>query len=167
MFNLHDFIFNNLVSGYKNGSFTKEQVSIYSVNYMTKGLFTETDVENLNEILSEEPADSVMDEEIVDNTYSDVDTPDAEITAEETSDFTVESAKETTTGTNDCESVAEKTEQYILKIGCHYWCSIFVLIFGTKSDSNVFILKVTKGLEAKKMDELDIEHILQLAMRIE
>ena len=51
MFNLHDFIFNNLISGYKNGSFTKEQVSIYSVNYMTKGLFTETDVEKLNEIL--------------------------------------------------------------------------------------------------------------------
>ena len=105
MFNLHDFIFNNLVSGYKNGSFTKEQVSIYSVNYMTKGLFTETDVEKLNEILSEEPAedtaDSVMDEEIVDNTYSDVDAPDAvsdeesnaEITAEETSDSTVRYAK--------------------------------------------------------------------------
>ena len=73
MFNLHDFIFNNLVSGYKNGSFTKEQVSIYSVNYMTKGLFTETDVEKLNGILSEEPAedtaDSVMDEE---NTEEDV-----------------------------------------------------------------------------------------------
>ena len=72
MFILHDFIFNNLVSGYKNGSFTKEQVSIYSVNYMTKGLFTETDVENLNEILSEEPAedtaDSVMDEEITEET---------------------------------------------------------------------------------------------------
>ena len=110
MFNLHDFIFNNLVSGYKNGSFTKEQVSIYSVNYMTKGLFTETDVEKLNEILSEEPAedtaDSVMDEEIVDNTYSDVDVPDAE----ETSDSTVGYAKETTTGTNDGESVAEETE---------------------------------------------------------
>ena len=72
MFILHDFIFNNLISGYKNGSFTKEQVSIYSVNYMTKGLFTETDVEKLNEILSEEPAedtaDSVMDEEITEET---------------------------------------------------------------------------------------------------
>ena len=114
MFVLHDFIFNNLVSGYKNGSFTKEQISIYSVNYMTKGLFTETDVEKLNEILSEEPAedtaDSVMDDEIteetttkndavsVDNTYSDADEPVAETDEE--------SAKETTTGTNDGESVA-------------------------------------------------------------
>ena len=77
MFNLHDFIFNNLVNGYKNGSFTKEQVSIYSVNYMTKGLFTETDVEKLNEILSEEPAkdtaDSVMDEEITEETTTEND----------------------------------------------------------------------------------------------
>ena len=77
MFNLHDFIFNNLVSGYKNGSFTKEQVSIYSVNYMTKGLFTETDVEKLNEILSEEPAEdttySVMDEEITEETTTEND----------------------------------------------------------------------------------------------
>ena len=138
MFILHDFIFNNLVSGYKNGSFTKEQVSIYSVNYMTKGLFTETDVEKLNEILSEEPAkdtaDSVMDEEITeedvvsvensvidetsDHTDYDTDAPVAdhdavssedstsEITAEETSNSTVGYAKETTTGTNDDESVS-------------------------------------------------------------
>ena len=95
MFNLHDFIFNNLVSGYKNGSFTKEQVSIYSVNYMTKGLFTETDVEKLNEILNEEPTEDTVDsvvtdetteedvvsvdnsviDEIVDNTDSDADVP--------------------------------------------------------------------------------------------
>ena len=122
MFNLHDFIFNNLVSGYKNGSFTKEQVSIYSVNYMTKGLFTETDVEKLNEILSEEPAediaDSVMDEEITEKTTTEndavideiVDNTDAdsnaEIAVEETSDSTVGYAKKTTTGTNDGESVA-------------------------------------------------------------
>ena len=126
MFNLQDFIFNNLISGYKNGSFTKEQVSIYSVNYMTKGLFKETDVEKLNEILSEEPAedtaDSVMDEEIIDNTYSDADAPVAdpdavssedstsEITAEETSDSTVEYANETTTCTNDSESRDAETE---------------------------------------------------------
>ena len=130
MFNLHDFIFNNLVSGYKNGSFTKEQVSIYSVNYMTKGLFTETDVEKLNDILSEEPgkdtADSVMDEEIteetttendavsVDNSMIDetVDNTDStsEITAEETSDSTVEYAKETTTCTNDSESRDAETD---------------------------------------------------------
>ena len=122
MFNLHDFIFNNLVRGYKNGSFTKEQVSIYSVNYMTKGLFTETDVENLNEILNEEPTEDTTDsivadetteeittendaviDEIVDNTDADA---NAEIAVEETSDSTVGYAKKTTTDTNDGESVA-------------------------------------------------------------
>ena len=139
MFNLHDFIFNNLVSGYKNGSFTKEQVSIYSVNYMTKGLFTETDVEKLNEILSEElaedTADSVMDEEIteetttkndavsVDNSVIDeivddtepyvdalVADSNSEITVDGTSNSMVESAEETATGTNDGESVARLPE---------------------------------------------------------
>ena len=133
MFNLHDFIFNNLVSGYKNGSFTKEQVSIYSVNYMTKGLFTETDVEKLNDILSEEPekdtVDSVMDEEIteedvvsvensvIDETadhtdcYTDAPVADSDVvSAEETSNSTVGYAKETTTGMNDGEIVAEETE---------------------------------------------------------
>ena len=94
MFNLHDFIFNNLVSGYKNGSFTKEQVSIYSVNYMTKGLFTETDVEKLNEILSEEPAEDTTDS----------------VMNEKTSDSMVESAEETITGTNEGESRDAETE---------------------------------------------------------
>ena len=61
MFNLHDFIFNNLVNGYKNGSFTKEQVSIYSVNYMMKGLFTENDIEKINDILSEEITNEIAD----------------------------------------------------------------------------------------------------------
>ena len=94
MFNLHDFIFNNLVSGYKNGSFTKEQASIYSVNYMTKGLFTETDVEKLNEILSEEPAEDTTDS----------------VMNEKTSDSMVESAEETITGTNEGESRDAETE---------------------------------------------------------
>ena len=72
MFNLHDFIFNNLVSGYKNGSFTKEQVSIYSVNYMAKGLFTETDVEKLNEILNEEPTEDTVDSVVADETTEEI-----------------------------------------------------------------------------------------------
>ena len=134
MFILHDFIFNNLVSGYKNGSFTKEQVSIYSVNYMTKGLFTETDVEKLNEILNKEPTEDTVDsvvaneittendavsadnsviDEIVDNTYSDAvsdEESNVEIIAEETYDSTIESAEENTTGANEGESRATETE---------------------------------------------------------
>ena len=65
MFNLHDFIFNNLVNGYNNCSFTKEQVSIYSVNYMMKGLFTENDIEKINEILSEEITNEIADSEVI------------------------------------------------------------------------------------------------------
>lgn len=110
MFNLQDFILNNLVSGYKNGSFTKEQVSIYSVNYMTKGLFTETDVENLNEILSEEPAEDTADAPVADSDAVSTEDSTSEITAEETSDSTVEYAKETTTCTNDSESRDAETE---------------------------------------------------------
>ena len=82
MFNLHDFIFNNLVSGYKNGSFTKEQVSIYSVNYMTKGLFTETDVEKLNEILSEEPAEDTADSVVADETTEEITTEEDVVSVE-------------------------------------------------------------------------------------
>ena len=67
MFNLHDFIFNNLVNGYKNGSFTKEQVSIYSVNYMMKGLFTENDIEKINDILSEEITNEIADSEVIED----------------------------------------------------------------------------------------------------
>lgn len=110
MFILHDFIFNNLVSGYKNGSFTKEQVSIYSVNYMTKGLFTETDVERLNESLSEEQAKDTADAPVADSDAVSTEDSTSEITAEETSDSTVEYANETTTCTNDSESRDAETE---------------------------------------------------------
>ena len=115
MFNLHDFIFNNLVSGYKNGSFTKEQVSIYSVNYMTKGLFTETDVEKLNEILNEEPAEDTVDSVVADETTEETTTENDAVSVDnsvidETSDSTVGYAKETTTGTNDGESRDAETE---------------------------------------------------------
>ena len=37
IFNLREFIKNNLTSGYSNGSFTKEQVNIFALNYLMKG----------------------------------------------------------------------------------------------------------------------------------
>ena len=64
MFNLHDFTFENLVNGYRNGFFSKEQVSIYAINYMTKGLFTESDIEKINDILNEEHTEETSDEEM-------------------------------------------------------------------------------------------------------
>lgn len=53
LFNLHDYIYENLISGYANGSFTKEQVVIYSTNYMIKGIFSEKDVESIPDKLDE------------------------------------------------------------------------------------------------------------------
>ena len=44
MFDLTGFIKENLINGFANGSFAKEQVNIFSVNYMTKGLLTEEDI---------------------------------------------------------------------------------------------------------------------------
>jgi len=37
MFNLKDFAKTNLLAGFENGSFTMEQVNIFSANYLLKG----------------------------------------------------------------------------------------------------------------------------------
>jgi hypothetical protein len=44
MFDLTGFIKKNLIAGFRNGSFTAEQVNIFAVNYMLKGVFTEAHV---------------------------------------------------------------------------------------------------------------------------
>jgi len=49
MFNLNSFVKTNLLAGFQNGSFTAEQVNIFSVNYMLRGIFTEADVIEMNE----------------------------------------------------------------------------------------------------------------------
>jgi len=46
-FNLADFIKSNLKSGYDNGSFTQEQVNIYSINYLTKGQISQIDFDEI------------------------------------------------------------------------------------------------------------------------
>ena len=50
-FNIADFIKNNLKSGYDNGSFTYEQVNIYSFNYLSKGQISQSDFEDIQEHL--------------------------------------------------------------------------------------------------------------------
>ena len=115
MFNLHDFIFNNLVRGYKNGSFTKEQVSIYSVNYMTKGLFTETDVEKLNEILSEEPAkdtaDSVVSDETTEETTTEEDVVSVENSVIDEIAYHTDSDTDTPVSDSDVVSAEDSTSE--------------------------------------------------------
>ena len=46
-FSIADFIKNNLKSGYDNGSFTYEQVNIYSFNYLSKGQISQSDFEEI------------------------------------------------------------------------------------------------------------------------
>ena len=50
-FSIADFIKNNLKSGYDNGSFTYEQVNIYSFNYLSKGQISQSDFEDIQEHL--------------------------------------------------------------------------------------------------------------------
>lgn len=47
MFDIAEFITNNLKSGFDNGSFTKEQVNIYSLNYLTKGQISQADFDEI------------------------------------------------------------------------------------------------------------------------
>ncbi len=47
MFDIKEFIKTNLVNGVKNGAFAKEYAGILAVNYLSKGMLTETDVEEV------------------------------------------------------------------------------------------------------------------------
>lgn len=51
-FDLAKFIRDNLTSGYDNGSFTKEQVNIFAVNYLMKGQISQEDFDYIQEYMS-------------------------------------------------------------------------------------------------------------------
>lgn len=55
MFDMRSFIKTNLLNGYHNGSFTKEQVAIYAINYVARGWLTEGDLIEIQEAI--EPSD--------------------------------------------------------------------------------------------------------------
>lgn len=59
MFDISQFILDNLKSGYDNGSFTLEQVNIFAINYLMKGQIKQSDFDELQAHLN-----PVMDEEI-------------------------------------------------------------------------------------------------------
>ena len=44
MFDMRRFVLTNLINGFRNGSFTREQVGIYAVNYVARGWLTEGDI---------------------------------------------------------------------------------------------------------------------------
>ena len=49
---MKDFIKQALKDGFTDASFTESQVKIYSVNYMIKGVFEQTDVDELMEYMT-------------------------------------------------------------------------------------------------------------------
>ena len=48
-FKMNEFLLENLRNGYINKSFTKEQVNIFAVGYLMKGMFSQ---EEFNELLA-------------------------------------------------------------------------------------------------------------------
>lgn len=50
-FNMSEFLKDNLISGYQNQSFTKEQVNIFSMNYLMNGRLTQNDFDEIQETL--------------------------------------------------------------------------------------------------------------------
>ncbi len=59
MFNMVEFITSNLIEGFHNDSFTKQQVNIFAVNYLSKGMLTQEDCNDILEAI--EPVE--VDEE--------------------------------------------------------------------------------------------------------
>ena len=63
MFDMRAFLKENLVNGYWNGSFTREQVNIFGMNYLMKGMLTQGDFQEIQELITEpipeEPEDVV------------------------------------------------------------------------------------------------------------
>lgn len=51
MFDLAEFVKTNLINGFRNGSFTEEQVNIFAANYLLKGVLTEADVLTIGEAM--------------------------------------------------------------------------------------------------------------------
>ena len=52
IFNLAEFIKNNLISGYSNGSFTQEQVNIFAINYLMKGQISQANFDYIQEYMT-------------------------------------------------------------------------------------------------------------------
>ena len=61
MFDIAEFIKNNLKSGYDNGSFTYEQVNIYSFNYLSKGQISQADFDEIQLHLTP-PEEEIIEE---------------------------------------------------------------------------------------------------------
>ena len=52
-FNMREFTITNLINGYKNGSFRKEQINIFLVNYTLRGVLKQEDIQLVNDLIDE------------------------------------------------------------------------------------------------------------------
>lgn len=52
-FDTNSFIKNTLISGLNNGSFTADQVSIYSFNYLQRGLITQDTFDEISQAVTD------------------------------------------------------------------------------------------------------------------
>ena len=59
MFNAEEFLKENLIKGFENGSFTSEQINIFAFNYKLKGYISE---ECFNEIVTSAVVPTVIEE---------------------------------------------------------------------------------------------------------
>lgn len=62
MFDFHDWLIDTLISGVKNGDFTKSWASVQMINYRIKGAVTDDDIIRFNEeavYIPEEEAEDI------------------------------------------------------------------------------------------------------------
>ena len=67
MFEFNTWVVNNLISGVKNGKFSKEWAAVQLANYFVRGKVTEADIERFEAetyVPEPEPAEDIITDEI-------------------------------------------------------------------------------------------------------
>lgn len=104
MFNLKEFVVKNIVNGVKNGTFAKEYAAIMSVNYLAKGILTETEVESIDSQIAAWEAEQIATtDEVIEST-------EMEVEETETSTEMVSSSEETSEITSEEIQTSETAE---------------------------------------------------------
>lgn len=69
MFNLREWLVENILSGYASGQFSREYISLKSTDYLLKGVLTEADVALIAEATKapEEPVEEMIEEGVNEN----------------------------------------------------------------------------------------------------
>lgn len=52
MFNMSEFLRDNLINGYLDGSFSETQVNIFSFNYLSRGQLAQEHFDEIQEVLN-------------------------------------------------------------------------------------------------------------------